>query len=153
MSDKIIHPSQPPDSPSAIDTQKPITIDALNDIWFLALALIAVVAYCVRIELGVKNAETRINRLENETIPGIRAELADIEAHFESTLHEAKKVFASELASALTSQREFIAGQTALILEKISNVKEQTDRQGRELRQFSGMLSCQKKHCAELNDD
>jgi hypothetical protein len=150
-----LHPTQPADAKplAAIDTEKPITIDAINDVWFLVVALIAVVAYCVRVELGVKDCQSRLNKVENEVIPGLRKELADVELHFESTLQEAKRMFATELRNALDAQRDFIAGQTNVILEKISNIKEQSDRQGREIREFNGMLACQKRHQAQFDDD
>jgi hypothetical protein len=150
-----LHPSQPAAAKpfAAIDTNKPITVDAINDVWFLIVALVGIVAYCVRIEFGVRNCESRVQKLECETVPGLRREMADVEADFESTLKEAKRMFKIELREALEAQKTFIEAQTAIVLEKISNIKDQTDRQGREIREFNGMLSCQKKNAAKFVDE
>lgn len=138
------HPSQP--KPVIGVADQPITVETLNDIWFLVVALVAVVAYCVRVELSVQNCDRRINRIETEVVPALRHDVRELESDFEDSLAEVKKAFSAELQAALESQRDFIAGQTALILEKIHNIKEQTDRQGKELREVGGLLSYQKHH-------
>jgi outer membrane murein-binding lipoprotein Lpp len=135
------HPSEPKQVSGV--AEQPITVEAINDIWFLIVALAAVVAYCVRVELSVQNCDRRINRIETD--------VRELESDFEDSLAEVRKAFSAELQAALESQREFIAGQTALILEKIHNIKEQTDRQGKELREVGGLLSY-KRHHNDLED-
>jgi len=122
-----------------------ITVEAINDIWFLLLALVAVIAYCVRIELGVKDVEKRVTKVEDESIPSLRRETKEMEIDIEKTMIEARRTCGGEFNAAIESQREFILGQTAVILEKISNIKEQSDRQGAELRELRGYLRVKEK--------
>lgn len=121
-------------------SEQPITIEAINDIWFLIVAGVAVIAYCVRLELNVKEVDRRIERLEGEALPEIKREITNVQMETEKTMMEARRYCGMEFKTALDSQREFIAGQVALILEKVSNVKEQADRQGREIREMRGYL-------------
>lgn len=121
-------------------SEQPITIEAINDIWFLIVAGVAVIAYCVRLELNVKEVDRRIERLESEALPEIKREITSVQVETEKTMLEARRYCGMEFKTALDSQREFIAGQVALILEKVSNVKEQADRQGREIRELRGYL-------------
>jgi len=130
-----------------------ITVEAINDIWFLLVALVAVIVYCVRIEVSVKDLQRRIQKVEEESIPELHREIREVEMVIEKTMTEARRVCGVEFHAAIASQREFIEGQTALVLEKIANIKEQTDRQGREMREFGGMLSCQKRNQAQVNND
>lgn len=59
-------------------------------------------------------------------------------------MQAAKATVTQDIQTALLSQRDFISAQIALILEKLNtrdtqlqNLKEQTDRQGAELRRLS----------------
>lgn len=136
-------PLKAQESKTSIATQhpeQPITIEAINDIWFLIVAGVAVIAYCVRLELNVKEADRRLERLENEILPEIKREIANVQMETEKMTLEARRYCGMEFKTALDSQREFIAGQVALILEKVSNVKEQSDRQGKEIREMRGYL-------------
>lgn len=122
------------------DSEHPITVEAINDVWFLIVAGVAAIAYCVRLELNVKEVDRRIERLESEALPEIKREITGVQVETEKTMLEERRYCDMEFKTALDSQREFIAGQVALILEKVSHVKEQADRQGKEVRELRGYL-------------
>lgn len=124
--------------------EKPITVEFLNDWWFLLLALGSVVAYLVRLEVGVNSNKESTSRIINTDLPLMRQSCSNCKAEVEMKLAANRQAFTAEIQNALVGQREFIANQIALVLEKLNtrdsqmlNLKEQTDRQGAEIRRLS----------------
>ena len=135
--------TQPPTQES--DTENPITVEGISEFWFLILALVSIVAFLVRLKLEVSENKERLKKIENEMIPVINKDLDLTKASIDSRLQDTRGLFAVELKSALQSQREFIQSRFDLILEKLSSrdstisaLKEQADRQGKELREITG---------------
>ena len=133
--------------------EKPITIEGISEFWFLILALVSIVAYLVRLEMGVMANRDRLRKIEDETLPAFNKDLDSIETNLESRLQEARAVFAVELKTALESQKDFIQSRFDVLLEKLSTrdsaiaaLKEQSDRQGQELREMNGYRKYLERH-------
>lgn len=127
------------------EQDKPITIEGISEFWFLIVALVSIVAYLVRLEIGVSTNRDRLAKVEDEVIPAINKDLVSVEANIENRIKEARAVFSVELQSALDAQKVFIQSRFDLILEKLSSrdtaiadLKEQSSRQGQELREMHG---------------
>ena len=135
--------TQTTQQPSHYPVEKPITLEFLNDWWFLLLAIASIVAYLVRLEVGVSGNKEAVKKLTDAELPLMKQSCVICKAEVDSKLHSNKTTFSAEIQNALVAQREFISAQIALVLEKlnmrdaqIQNLKEQTDRQGAELRKL-----------------
>lgn len=130
--------------PAHTPAEKPITIEFLNDWWFLLLAIASIVAYLVRLEVGVSGNKEAVKKLTDAELPLMKQGCVICKAEVETKIHSNKATFSAEIQSALIAQREFISAQIALVLEKlntrdtqIQSLKEQTERQGTDIRKLS----------------
>lgn len=151
---RMVRPSSIPQAMALLTTtaqqpypppEKPITIEGLSEFWFLIMALVSIVAFLVRLEFGVSSGKDRLSKIEDESLPTIHREIELVESNIESRITEAKAVFSKELNNALDNHKIFLQSRFDLLLEKLStrdaaiaDLKEQANRQGREIREMHG---------------
>lgn len=133
--------SVPPSQP------RPITVELLSEVWFIGLAVVAIVAYVVRLELGVKDTRQRIDTVTEEVLPELRHSVTIAETKAEGRLRDLHRSITAEIHTSLSTQQGFISSQVELILEKlnsrdtaIANIKEQVNRQGADIRELEGYI-------------
>ncbi len=147
MSSQQQYSSQPPNQP------QPITVELLPEIWFIGLAIVAIVAYLVKLELGVKDNRSRIEEIDEDVLPEIRRTVTTLESRNESRIKEMHGSISAEIHASLNTQQHFISSQFELILEKlnsrdaaIANLKEQINRQGADIREIEGHVKYWEHH-------
>jgi hypothetical protein len=133
----------------------PITVESLSQFWFLAIAGVAIVAYLVRLEMGVKAGTARLTELEHE-IESCKARITSFDDRcilHHGTLHS---IVAEEIKRNMESQQAFLSSKIDLLLEKlnardaqIASLKEQVNRQGADIREIEGYLRRKHKESQE----
>lgn len=131
----------------------PITVESLSEFWFLAITGVAVIAYLVKLELGVKSNREQLDLVANAELPKLEKGLAELDIRYQHKLEENHRFISTEIQTALLSQQNFLSSQVEIILEKlnsrdaaIANLKEQLNRQGNDIREIEGHLKYQTHH-------